>query len=65
MELKVKEEFKDKYTGKVYKIGEILTVEKQRGEEFLKSPYVVVLENKTNNKSKTTKGNKKDVEEKQ
>lgn len=62
MELKVKEEFKDKYTGKVYKIGETLTVEKERGEELLKSPYVVVLENKTNNKSKATKDNKKDIE---
>ena len=65
MELKVKEEFKDKYTGKVYKIGETLTVEKERGEELLKSSYVVALENKTNNTSKTTKSNKKDVEEKQ
>ena len=65
MELKVKEEFKDKYTGKVYKTGEILTVEKQRGEELLKSAYVVVLEKEANSTSKATKNNKKDVEEKQ
>ena len=56
MELTVKEEFKDKYTGKVYKVGEKITVEKERGEELLNSPYVVVEETKN---TKSTKNNKK------
>lgn len=51
MELEVKTEFRDKYTGKVYKVGEILKVTKKRGDELLKSPYIVVtkkeLEQKT------------------
>lgn len=53
MKLKVKETFKDKYTGEVYEEGKIIDVKKERGEELLKSPYVVVEENKP-----ATKNNK-------
>lgn len=45
MELKVKEEFRDKNTGEIYPVGKLLKVSKERAEELLKSPYVIVEEN--------------------
>lgn len=58
MNLKVKETFRDKYTGEIYEEGKVIKVEKDRGEELLKSPYVVVEEVKPDNKNE--KNNKKD-----
>lgn len=55
MELKVKEGFKDKYTGEIYPAGKILKVSKERAEELLKSAYVVVetAKPKTKNSEKS------------
>lgn len=36
MKVKVLEKFKDKYTGKVHKKGEVFTAKKERVEEILK-----------------------------
>lgn len=61
MKLKVKETFKDKYTGDIYEEGKIIDVKKERGEELLKSPYVVVDETKpskpTSNENTAEKAN--------
>lgn len=35
MELKIEQNFTDKYTNENYKIGDVITVEKARGEELL------------------------------
>lgn len=35
MKLRVKIAFTDKYTGRKYKIGEVIDVEKERSEELL------------------------------
>ena len=35
MKVKVLKSFKDKYTGKIYKEGETITVSKERSEEIL------------------------------
>lgn len=36
MKAKVIAKFKDKHTGKVHKVGEVLTISKERFEEILK-----------------------------
>ena len=44
MELQAKRNFIDKETGKEYKKGEKIKVDKARGEALLKSPYNIVEE---------------------
>ena len=46
MNLVAKKNFTDKLTGKTYKEGEKIKVEKEVGERMLKSPYAVVEETK-------------------
>lgn len=36
MKAKVLRQFKDKYSGKVYKVGDVITISKDRYEEILK-----------------------------
>ena len=52
MELKAKKDFTDKYTGKEYKINDIIKVDDSRGKELLKSPYELVEIKKSNKKEK-------------
>ena len=59
MKLRVKESFRDKYTGKVYKVDEVIEVEEVRGKEILKSPYAVAVA-----EEKKTEKNKKQEEQK-
>lgn len=47
MKAKVLQRFKDKYSGKVYKVGETITISKERFEEILKvAPLVEKVETK-------------------
>lgn len=47
MKAKVLKRFKDKYSGKVYKAGEVITVSKERFEEILAvAPLVEKVESK-------------------
>ena len=53
MNLVAKKNFTDKLTGKTYKEGEKIKVEKEVGERMLKSPYAVVEETKAEEKTET------------
>lgn len=53
MNLVAKKNFTDKLTGKTYKEGEKIKVEKEVGERMLKSPYKVVEETKAEEKTET------------
>lgn len=45
MKVKVLKKFKDKYTGKIYKVGEVLNIKKERFEEILtKGEFVEKVE---------------------
>ena len=47
MKAKVLRRFKDKYSGKVYKVGEVITISKDRFEEILTvAPLVEKVETK-------------------
>lgn len=47
MKAKVLKTFKDKYSGKIYKVGEVITVSKDRFEEILTvAPLVEKVETK-------------------
>jgi len=47
MKAKVLKPFKDKYSGEIYKVGQIVTVSKERFEEILTvAPLVEKVENK-------------------
>lgn len=47
MKAKVLRRFKDKYSGKIYKVGQIVTVSKERFEEILTvAPLVEKVETK-------------------
>ena len=47
MKAKVLRRFKDKYSGKVYKVGEVITISKERFEEILTvAPLVEKVETK-------------------
>lgn len=47
MKAKVLRRFKDKYSGKVYKAGEVITISKERFEEILTvAPLVEKVETK-------------------
>lgn len=47
MKAKVLKQFKDKYSGKVYKAGDVITVSKERFEEILTvAPLVEKVETK-------------------
>lgn len=35
MKIKVEKKFKDKYTGKIYKVGDVVEVAEERGAELL------------------------------
>lgn len=50
MKAKVLKRFKDKYSGKVYKVGEVITISKDRFEEIL---TVAPLVEKAETKKKT------------
>lgn len=50
MKAKVLRRFKDKYSGKVYKVGEVITISKDRFEEIL---IVAPLVEKVETKKKT------------
>ena len=41
MKAKVLRRFKDKYSGKVYKAGEVITISKERFEEILTVAHLV------------------------
>lgn len=47
MKAKVLRRFKDKYSGKVYKVDEVITISKERFEEILTvAPFVEKVETK-------------------
>lgn len=51
MKAKVLRRFKDKYSGKIYKVDEVITISKERFEEIL---TVAPLVEKVETKKKTT-----------
>ena len=60
MELKVIKDFRDKHTKEIHLKDEVLNVTDERGEELLRSPYVVVVKEvtKQDETEKTDKLNK-------
>ena len=58
MKLKVLKEFKDKETGEMRKVGEVIEVTDERGAELLNHPLELVTESKEVKKPRKKKAEK-------
>ena len=58
MKLKVVKAFKDKETGEMRKVGEVIEVTDERGEELLNHPLELVSESKEVKKPRKKKADK-------